>query len=30
MDETQSFDSIMNRMLDSVPANIDKREGSVI
>lgn len=30
MEETQSFDSIMNRMLDSVPANIDKREGSVI
>ncbi|MCY9219108.1 phage portal protein, partial [Bacillus haynesii] len=30
MFEDQTFDEIMERMLDRVPADIDKRENSVI
>lgn len=30
MYEHQTFDSILQRMLDRVPANVDKREGSII
>ncbi|NLG89960.1 MAG: phage portal protein, partial [Clostridiaceae bacterium] len=30
MFEEQTFEAIMQRMLDRVPNNIDKREGSII
>ena len=30
MYETQTFETIMHRMLDRAPADIDKREGSII